>query len=134
MILLLLLASSAAFAADTSIGIGSQIGESAGSAQISYRNSIVDSTYIQLKSGYFDGLHFGIGGGLTIDLSTVEFRAGLSSGPTIGKSFLEFNGETYFGFKDRKNNRIGIQYDYLSSSIVGQNSRKYLTVQVGQEF
>lgn len=128
MIWLLALIIPSAYAAETSFGFGSSLDRSF-TTQLGYRDSVWDNTYYQMKVGYFDGAHAGIGGGARYDLRPVELRAGLAGGPTIGKTGFELNPELYMGIRDRRGYSIGFQWDRLT-----KGSRDYVTLQLTQEF
>lgn len=129
MLFLLLLIASPAFAADTSIGVGKATHGESHDFQVNYRETIWDNSYLQFKTGWFDGFHAGAGTGLLVDFKPVEMRGGLSVGPTTGQSFLEWNGEAYIGVIDHGGNGIGFQFDHFSKS-----DREYITLQLSQRF
>jgi hypothetical protein len=131
MILLLALFMSSAHAADSSFGFGSRIGTDSSkfTSQFNYRDSVWDNTYYQMKVGYFDGAHAGLGGGARFDFRPVEIRGGLAGGPTVGQAWLELNSELYMGVRDRRGYSIGFQWDRFTRS-----NRDYITLQLTQEF
>jgi len=99
-------------------------------ANIGYRTFIANGIYWQFKAGAWgDGssepdrhgsVYISTGPGMEIDLRPFEFRSGWSlatiSTPDsyLGGRFPQFNGEAYWGVRDKNGNGAGVQYEHVS--------------------
>ncbi len=99
-------------------------------AEIGYRHFFFDGVYAQGKVGYWgegsndkerkSSGYAAVAVGMEIDLRPIEMRgsygvAGITTTDSqLGARLPQFNGEVYFGVRDRFGNGLGIEYQHFS--------------------
>lgn len=159
LLLLLLLMSSTCRADEAFLGYGLGIFNDAEYfvgqnkyGEIGYRQFLWDGIYWQYKGGFWGegspdstrkaGFWVSTGPGLELDLQPIEIRSGWSiaaiSTPDsqLGSRFPQFNGELYFGLRDKKGDGVGIQYEHIScaSFCTPNQGRDFLILQLSQKW
>lgn len=99
-------------------------------AEAGYRHFFFDGVYGQAKVGYWgEGSndksrqasgYVAVGAGMEVNLQPVEFRgsygvAGITTPDSqLGSRFPQFNGEIYFGVRDKHGVGMGVDYQHFS--------------------
>lgn len=117
-------------------------------AELGYRHFLYDGIYWQNKVGFWgegspdqtrkSGGWGATGLGLELSLPYVEMRSGYGVGlittpdSQLGSRFPQFNGELYGGFRDKRGDGVGFQYEHIScASFCSPNEgRDFVTVQL----
>lgn len=119
---------------------------------VGYRPELYNGFYWQFKAGYWgegsgdesrkSSFYASTGPGLMIDLKPIEIRSGwglcaiTQPDAYLGGRFPQFNGELYFGLRDRKDNGIGVKYEHISSAglVVPNDGRDFFILEISQRW
>ena len=119
---------------------------------LGYRHFLFDGVYWQNKVGYWgegspdlsrsSSGFISSGLGLEMDLQPFELRSGYglaaitSPDSQLGAVFPQFNGDLYAGFRDKKGDGIGLEYNHIScASFCSPNlGRDFIMIQLSQKW